>query len=397
MSETTRIVVVGASAAGLAAAETLRRESFGGSLTIIGDEVHAPYDRPPLSKQVLKGLWEPAKTQLRPQKNLDALNANWLLGSAAASLDADGRQVVLGTGQRVPYDKLVIATGVRARNIPHTDHLESVHVLRSLDDAQRLAPKMRKGASIAVIGSGFLGAEAAAVAVELGLSVTMIDVLEGPMVRQLGSDLAARVAHLHSAHRVTMMFGTGVDEIVEHDQHTRLTLSNGTHLDVDVVLVAIGSVPNTEWLEGSGLEIQDGIVCDEFNLAREDVAAAGDVARWLHRGLDRHLRVEHRMNATEQGSAAAKALLGRREPFTPVPYFWTDQFDVKIQAYGTLTADAEVEVVEGSIDSDNFACAYRQNNRVVGVLTWNMPREARRLRQLVLDNMIVPSIATTGQ
>jgi 3-phenylpropionate/trans-cinnamate dioxygenase ferredoxin reductase component len=382
-----RIVVVGASAAGLTAAETLRRGGFAGEIVMVGDEDHPPYDRPPLSKQVLQGRWEPARTALRPQAALDALRCTWLLGTPAAGLDRERAVVRLGDGRELPYDKLIVATGVRARTLPYPVPPRTF-TLRSLQDAERLAAHLRPGASMAVIGGGFLGAETAAVAAGLGLSVTLIDVLEAPMVRQLGTALAARLARLHREHGVAMVFGTGVARMSDEGGRTRLHLGDGAELDADLVLVAIGSLPNTEWLAGSGLDIADGLLCDEFSMAGEEIAGAGDVARWYHPGAGRHIRLEHRMNATEQGMHAARNLLGgERRPFAPVPYFWTDQYDVKIQAYGFPGGDAEVEIVTGSLDQDRFAALYRRRGRTVGALTWNLPREARELRQLVVEEL----------
>ncbi|MFE7421087.1 NAD(P)/FAD-dependent oxidoreductase [Rhodococcus sp. NPDC057529] len=375
-----RVVVVGASAGGLTVAETLRREGYSGDIVMIGDETEPPYDRPPLSKQVLKGSWDPARTHLRDRTSLDALECEWLLGEPARSVHLDNRTVEVG-GRQVPYDELVIATGVRPRPLP-IDIPPGVHTLRTLADAQELAKDMRKGASLAVIGSGFLGIEVAAVAIELGMNVTVVDVLDAPLVRQLGPVVAAQVRELHESRGTRFRLGRSVVALdPTEDDRVSLGLDNGESFTADVVLVGIGSLPNTDWLVGSGLKIDNGIVCDEFNRAGQHVWAVGDVARWFHPVQQRHVRIEHRMNATEQGISVAKGILGTLTAFAPVPYFWTDQYEVKIQAYGTLPEGADVRVVAGSIEDGKFAVAYHVAGEAVGALSWNMPREVRGLRQ----------------
>jgi 3-phenylpropionate/trans-cinnamate dioxygenase ferredoxin reductase subunit len=381
-----RVVVVGASAAGLTVAEALRREGFAGELVMVGDETEPPYDRPPLSKQVLKGDWPVEKTHLREEEALRGLNAEWVLGAQADSVDLERQMVTVGD-REIPYDAMVIATGVRPRTISSAQ-LVGVHTLRTLEDATRLRADLRPGARLGVIGSGFLGIEAAAAARQMGLKVTVIDVLDAPLVRQLGPDIAARVLDLHLGHGVEFRLGASVLAIeTGPDGRSHIHLDQGEPVVADAVLVGIGSLPNTEWLVGSGLTIEDGVVCDQHNQAYPNVWAAGDVARWFHAGLGNHMRIEHRMNATEQGMNVAKAIMGNPVPFTPVPYFWTDQYDVKIQAYGHLRGDCDVEVVAGSYADGMFAAVYRVEGEIVGALSWNMPREVRALRQQLVEQM----------
>jgi 3-phenylpropionate/trans-cinnamate dioxygenase ferredoxin reductase subunit len=381
------VVVVGASAAGLSAAESLRRAGFEGNLTLVDSESELPYDRPPLSKQILKGEWQPERVRLRNQEALDGLSATWLMGIGAESVDVEKRVLSLTDGRSLSYDGLVIATGVTPRNLPIAEGLSGVHRLRTLDDALRLRAAMLAARTIVVVGAGFLGVEVAAVARELGLDVTVVDPLSAPLVRQLGQPVADKCLQLHADRGAKVLCGRGVEQVLSRGRAVRgVVLDNGRELPADLVLVAIGSVPAVDWLSGSGLTLDNGIVCDEFCEAAPGVVAAGDVACWPHPRYG-YLRVEHRLNATEHGAAAAMTLLGKREPFAPVPYFWTDQYDVKIQAYGVPTEGSEFQVVEGELGDERFAALYSDGKTVTAALTWNMPRAAVKLRAKVMAEL----------
>jgi NADPH-dependent 2,4-dienoyl-CoA reductase/sulfur reductase-like enzyme len=380
------VVVVGVSAAGLTAAETLRREGYAGRLTLVGEEDRLPYDRPPLSKQVLSGTWEPERTALRREADLTALDADFRLGNKATGLTLKTREIRLSDGSTLGYDGLVIATGVTPRRLPFNPGLVGVHVLRTMNDALALRKDLLSEPTVVVIGAGFLGTEVASVARELGLDVTLVDPLPAPVIRQFGPRIGGMVATLHADHGVVVRTGLGVTGLADGGGRVSgVELTDGTLLPADVVLIAIGSVPATRWLTGSGLSLSNGVDCDSLCRAAPGVVGAGDVASWTHPGLGRRLRVEHRMNATEQGIAAARTLLGRGEPFSPVPYFWTDQYDVKIQAYGTWPQDADSAVVEGDPAEGKFIALYGLQGAVVGALSWNMPRELRLYRQQVAD------------
>ena len=369
------IAVVGASAAGLTAAQTLRREGYDGPLTVIGDEDRMPYDRPPLSKQILAGTWEPAKATLP-----SGVDAEWLLGTRATGLDVAGRRLHLSTGDGLDYDDLVIATGVRPRRLPFGQDLAGVHVMRTMADALVLRTALADGGAVVVVGAGFMGSEVAAVASGMGLDVTLVDPLPAPMVAQFGPWIGEQLAKLHAEHGVRLRMGIGVTELVGDGQVSGVKLSDGSVLPAEVVLVAIGSAPNTEWLAGSGLSLSNGVDCDSLCRAAPHVVAAGDVASWTHPESGARVRVEHRMNATEQGMAAARTLLGKGEPYSPVGYFWTEQFEVRIQAYGTFPPGAQPVVAAGDPGASRFAVTYSQQDQVVGVLGWNAPRETRQLR-----------------
>ncbi len=377
-----RIVVVGASAAGLAAAETLRRDGFDGALTLIGDEPGVPYDRPPLSKQILRGDWQPDRIALRTPEALDALGLDLRLGVRATGLDLAERTVALSGGGSVAYDGLVIATGVRPRRLPgDTGALTGVHVLRTLHDATALRERLAAGRRLVVVGAGFLGAEAAAVARGLGAQVTLVEPAPVPLAHAVGEEIGRVLARAHQDHGVALRAGSAVAGLVtDAGRAVGVRLGDASVLPADDILVAIGSRPNTEWLEGSGLTLGDGLVCDRFSAAAPGVYGAGDVARWYNPLFGTTMRIEHRTNAAEQGMAAVRNLLRPDAPlpYAPVPYFWSDQYDMKVQAYGHLRGHEELAVVEGSLVERRFLAAYRTGDRLAGVLGIGMPPRAIR-------------------
>ncbi|MET8952855.1 NAD(P)/FAD-dependent oxidoreductase [Streptomyces sp. NPDC004393] len=385
------IVVVGASAAGLAAVETLRREGYEGTLTLVGDERHAPYDRPPLSKQLLADAWQPERLMLRTPGHLRALGLDLRLGVAATGLDLAGRAVRLADGSTVAYDGLVIATGVRPRRLPG----EGAHVLRSLDDALTLRDGLAPGRRLVVVGAGFLGAEAAAAARGLGARVTLLEPAPVPLAHAVGEDVGRVLAQAHQDHGVELRTGVTVTEVTEEG----VRLADGEVVEADEILVAIGSLPNTGWLADSGLAVDDGVVCDEYCAAAPDVYAAGDVARWHNPLFGVSMRIEHRTNAAEQGMAAARNLLaaGPGRPFAPVPFFWSDQYELKIQAYGHLRGHDEIAVVEGALAERRFLAVYRTGDRVTGVVAAGMPPKAiRHWRQAIASGAAWREAVGTG-
>lgn len=381
MNAPASVLVVGASAAGLATAEALRRKGFEGRLTLLGAEAHLPYDRPPLSKQILSGDWPPERATLRPETLLSELDIDLALGEAAVSLDAAKRQVKTDRGRELAADAIVIATGVRPRALPGTAGLPGVHLLRTMEDALALRAELTASRRLVVVGDGVLGAEIAATATKLRGSVTLVGPQAAPMELQLGADTAKALAALHAERGVDLRPGVGVDELIDADGRVSgVRLATGEVLAADVVVVSIGSLPVTEWLAGSGLRVENGVVCDAHCRAAEGIWAVGDVARWHHAGLGRSLRLENRTNATEQAGAVAAGILGAAAAYAPVPYFWTDQYDVKIQVYGLPGPHAETEVVEGDPADGRFVLRCNENGRVSAIVGWNMPKQARLRR-----------------
>jgi 3-phenylpropionate/trans-cinnamate dioxygenase ferredoxin reductase component len=389
---TRRVVVVGASAAGLATAEALRSRGYDGALTLIGEEQRLPYDRPPLSKQILDGSWEPDRVMLRDEQGLRKIGADLLLGHTAVGLDTTSRRVLLDHGDSVGYDDLVIATGVAPRRLPDAD-LAGIHLLRTLDDALTLRAQLLARPKVAVVGAGFLGAEVAAVARQMGLEVAIVDP-QPPMSRQFGEQVGVLIAQLHSDNGVTLRIGVGVSRFVAADGRVvGIELADESVIDADLVIVAVGAAPVTGWLADSALTLANGVECDAFCEAAPGIYAAGDVASWYNPHFGVRMRVEHRTNATEQAIAVAGNLLGDARPFAPIPYCWTDQYDAKIQAHGIFPSGAETLVLSGNLSERQFVVGYCHNDRMVGVLGWNMPRGVRELRRLVVER--APWKATT--
>ena len=379
------VTIVGASLAGLRAAETLRQQGFDGDVRLIGAERHLPYDRPPLSKQVLAGDWEPSRTVLTTDDKLAELGVEMRLGLKAAAFDLATRTLTLETGETLAADGLVVATGARCRTLPGTENLAGVHVLRSLDDSLALRAEFEAVPNrVVVVGAGFIGAEVAATARGRGLEVTMVEALPNPLSRVLGDEMGSVCAAVHRDHGVDLRTSVGVDGLEGDARVRRVLLSDGSAVEADVVVVGIGVIPNTEWLDGSGLTIDNGVVCDSSCLAADGVVAAGDVARWPNELFGEVMRVEHWDNAAAQGAHAARRLLtADAGPFTPVPWFWSDQYDRKIQLAGRVRPDDEVRVVAGSIEERRFAARYGRAGRLMGVLGFNRPRHVMRYRALI--------------
>jgi NADPH-dependent 2,4-dienoyl-CoA reductase/sulfur reductase-like enzyme len=373
------------------AAETFRHEGYTGRIIVVGDEPHTPYDRPPLSKQVLAGEWAPDRIVL-PAAVDEMLSVEWRLGRKAAALDLGNRTLTLDDGEELDYEGLVIATGARARLLPGSEGLAGVFALRTLDDCLALRAAVVEGPRhVVVVGGGFIGAEVAATCRKLALPVTIVEPLPVPLGRVLGNEVGQVFADLHRDEGVDVRLGVGVDRIEGNGRVERVVLADGTTLDADVVVIGIGVIPNTEWLEGSGLEVANGVVCDEACFAAPGVVAAGDVASWPNPTFDGEvMRVEHWDHAFAQAAHAARALLAGREeavPFAAVPWFWSDQYDRKLQLAGRPRPDDEVRVVEGSYDERRFVALYGRAGRLVGVLGMNRPRHVMQLRSAIAERI----------
>jgi len=386
MTVMSRIAVVGASLAGLRAAEFIRRAKFEGKLVLIGDEEHLPYDRPPLSKEVLRGEWDQERLALR-RRSYDDLNVDLMLGQRAVSLDTDARKVQLEGGEAVPFDGLVIATGGHVRELPNQPRMDGIYTLRTIDDSLAIRAALSNESRLAVIGAGFIGAEVAASARQLGLDVTMIEALETPLAQSLGPRVGSIVQEMHERRGVRVHCGRRVEGFGGTDRVQSVLLDDGTKVDCDLVVVGIGVRPSVSWLEGSGIELEDGVRCDETLTASvPSVVAAGDVASWYNPLFEERMRVEHWTNAAEQARHAVSSLLaapGEAKPFESVPMFWSDQFDIKIQGVGRPKPTDELVLAGGTAESENLIALYGRAGRLVGAVAFNQPPKLIQLRMLI--------------
>jgi NADPH-dependent 2,4-dienoyl-CoA reductase/sulfur reductase-like enzyme len=390
MSAPGTIAIAGASLAGLRAAEQLRRLGHAGPLVLIGEEPHLPYDRPPLSKQVLTGAWPPDSERLQLRRGPYAeLDLDLRLGRRATSLDPGAKRLALDDGTQLVYDALLIATGAAPRRLPAQPELPGIHLLRSLDDARALRGAFEKGPRVLVVGAGFIGAEVAASARERGLEVTCVEPLPAPLIRGLGPVLGDLSAQIHRDHGVDLRCGIAVEGFEGAGRVERVRLSDGSRVAADVVVVGIGAAPATGWLAGSGLVLDDGVVCDEFlRASAPGIWAAGDAARFRNPLFDETMRIEHWSNAVDGGvQAAANILAGDagQAPYLHVPWFWSDQYDVKIQFAGRMRGDDELRVVWGSLAERKFVALYGRAGRLVGVLAFGRPRAVIQYKKLIAE------------
>jgi 3-phenylpropionate/trans-cinnamate dioxygenase ferredoxin reductase component len=373
-----RIVIVGGGLAAARTSEQLRRANFDGPVTIVSDEVHLPYDRPPLSKQVLRS--ELDDVTLKPREFYDENDITLLLGSAVTSLDTAARSATLANGTTISYDELVIATGLVPKRIPSFPDLAGIHVLRSFDESMALRGQAANARRAVVVGAGFIGCEVAASLRGLGVEVVMVEPQPEPLASVLGEQIGALVSRLHRAEGVDVRTGIGVSEVAGTDRVEKVVLSDGTELDVDLVVVGIGSRPATEWLAGSGVEVDNGVVCDHVGrTSAPHVWALGDVASWQD-ATGHQARVEHWSNVAEQARVLVPAMLGQDVPsnLVVVPYFWSDQYDVKIQCLGEPEADDVIHLV--SDDGRKFLAYYERDGVVAGVVGGGMPGQVMKTR-----------------
>ncbi|MDX6356922.1 MAG: hypothetical protein QOF98_3825 [Streptomyces sp.] len=415
MAGAQRVVVVGSSLAGVRGAEALRRAGFSGGITLVGAEAHfPPYDRPPLSKQILAGSLGPEEGRLRVDSGV---NVDLLLGRRAVGLDLARRTVLLDAGpdggldgrldegaddNALPYDGLFIATGASPRN-PWADWTpeQGVHTLRNLDDSLRLRDELRGPVKVAIVGAGFIGCEVAATCRALGLDVTLVDTLPLPMLRAVGPEMGEVLAAFHRSRGVRLALGRSVAGLVGHDRVKGVQLDGDELVEADVVVVAIGAAPQTHWLADSGLELADGVVCDARGFAvgaptapaAPTIVAAGDVARWTHPMTGTGLRVEHWTNAVGQAQVAARNLAARlagtepAESYATIPYFWSDQHDWKLQYVGFPAGQdsgARVEVELGAVEDGKFVATYHRDGRLVGALCVNWPAQVPKYRKRIV-------------
>lgn len=372
------IVIVGGGLAATRTAEQLRRSEFEGPITIVSEEEHLPYDRPPLSKDVLHSALD--DVTLKPAEFYRDNNITLRLGVAAQALDTDAQTVTLSDGSVIGYDELVIATGLIPKRIPSFPDLAGIRVLRTLDHALDLRREAAAARRAVIVGAGFIGCEVAASLRKLGVDVVLVEPQPAPLASVLGEQIGNLVTRLHRAEGVDVRAGVGVAEVVGNGERVQtVLLSDGSKHDADLVVVGIGSRPATDWLADSGLTIDNGVICD--NAGRTSAArvwALGDVASWQD-SSGHQVRVEHWSNVADQARAIVPAILGGESPSSiVVPYFWSDQYDVKIQCLGEPEATDTVHIVED--DGRKFLAYYERDGVLVGVVGGGVPGKVMKCR-----------------
>jgi NADPH-dependent 2,4-dienoyl-CoA reductase/sulfur reductase-like enzyme len=383
------IVIVGGGLAATRVAEQLRRAEYTGPVTIVSDEVHLPYDRPPLSKEVLRAQVD--DVTLKPLEFYDENDITLLLGSAATAIDSDAKTVTLDNDAVLPYDDLIIATGLVPRRIPSFPDLEGVRVLRTFDESLALRKHAGEAHRAVVIGAGFIGCEVTASLRGLGVDVVLVEPQPAPLASVLGVEIGNLVARLHQAEGVDVRVGVGVSEIVGTSHVEKVILSDGSEVEADLVVVGIGSRPATDWLEGSGIAVDNGVICDNVGrTAVPHIWALGDVASWQD-ALGHQARVEHWSNVAEQARVLVPSLLGNEPPqAVVVPYFWSDQYDVKIQCLGEPEADDIVHVVED--DGRKFLAYYEREGALVGVVGGGVPGKVMKARAKIASGAAISEV-----
>jgi NADPH-dependent 2,4-dienoyl-CoA reductase/sulfur reductase-like enzyme len=378
-----RVAVVGASLAGLELAKAARRGGYDGELVVFGAEPDMPYDRPPLSKELLTGAFSPTDAVLDAA---EAVDVEWRLGQAVTRLDAGARTLAVGDGPAEAFDAVVIATGVsaiRPRALA-ADELDGVHVVRTMADSVRLVHDLDDGPQhVVVVGGGFIGSEVASSCRARGVSVTLVEGAELPMALAVGPEVATGMTRIMREHGVDVRTGVQVSGLTGHGRVEAVVLGDGTTIAADVVVLAVGTRPNTSWLEGSGLTLDDGVVCDETGMAAPGVYATGDVARLPNSRYDELRRIEHWDNAIRHAHHVAESLFGTPAAYRPVPWFWSDQFGRKLQVLGSARTYDEFRFVKGTPDDNSFFGLYRRGRRLVAAASLSSSKAMLTVRPLL--------------
>ncbi len=384
-NEPSSVVVVGASLGGLRTASTLRRLGFEGDLTLVGDEPHLPYDRPPLSKEVLTGAKQAEDVYFHSSEFFEESGIQLCLGSRAVQLDTDVKKITLETGDELSYDTAVIATGARPRTLPGVVDLPGVHLMRTLDDATDICNSFDSAYRLVVIGAGFIGSEVASSAKSRGLAVTIVEAASQPLEAAVGAQVGKRCAALHEIYDVGLRCGVGVAGIEASTSGLRVNLSDGEAVLCDVAVVGIGVTPNIEWLEGSGIEVDRAVLCDQYmRTSVPDVYALGDLASWYNSVFDRRMRVEHWTNTVEQAVVVARNILAGDDPspYAGIPYFWSDQYGHRLQLAGLATSD-DVVFVHDPDGEQSLLALFRDGDRLVGAFAIDQVQAVMKMRALV--------------
>ena len=390
MPDRPTFLIVGANMAGGRAAEALRKEGFDGRLVLIGADPEPPYERPPLSKEYLRGEMPKERLFISKGDTYQEREIELRLGVEATRIDPKERIVELADGEKLPFERLLLATGGRERrlSVPGSD-LDGIYYLRTIADSERLAAELRPGRRVVVVGAGFIGSEVAASARVKGLEVTLLEMLPVPLAHILGEEMGRACAELHADHGVMLHTGEAVERFEGGQRVERVVSASGRSFDCDFVVVGVGIAPAVELAEGAGLAVENGVVVDEYcETSAPGIFAAGDVANFYHPVLDERLRVEHWSNAQRQGLSAAKNMLGQREPYVEIPWFWSDQYESNIQYVGHAQSWDEV-VLRGDVADRKFSAYYLKDGRLRAALTVNRFKDIAPSRQLIRRGVLV--------
>ncbi|MDO9378009.1 MAG: FAD-dependent oxidoreductase [Nocardioidaceae bacterium] len=376
------VIIIGASLAGHSSARALRRSGFDGDIVVVGDELKRPYDRPPLSKDFLAGRTTEADLALEGDE--EDLRVEWVLGTRAVALDPGTTTVTLSDGRWITGDAVIVATGSSARRLPTS--LSGVHTLRTIDDAVALRDDMKPGARLCVIGAGFVGAEIASTARGLGMDVTVVEAADTPLAGPLGALLGNAVAGLHARHGVPLHCGTPVERLLGTERVTGVELADGRQLPADVVVAGIGAVPAVGWLADTGLDVTRGLLCNQVGAtAAANVFGVGDCSAWFDPARGHHHRVEHWTDSRDRPRITVDALLNGYDPAAPAtlgaPYFWSDQYGVRLQFAGRRVGDETVTFEAGSVDDADLLAVYWRHGKPVAVLGMDQPKQFGRWRR----------------
>jgi 3-phenylpropionate/trans-cinnamate dioxygenase ferredoxin reductase component len=380
------VIIIGAGLAGHSAAEALRSEGFSGRVLLVGEEPRQPYDRPPLSKEFLKGQWTEERLYFKSIAGYEEQRIELRLNTRVEGVDTEKQLVLLTNHEQIHYDYLLLAVGgyPKRLSIPGGD-LRGIHYLRTLDDSNEISKVLKPGAKLVVVGGGFIGCEVAAAARTRNVDVTLLEALPLPMAQAFGPEIGEFYAAEHRAHGVDLRLSEGVSEFVGRDEVESVVSAGGNPYACTAVVVGIGITPAIEFLRNTTIALDGGILVDEYcRTSVPGVYAVGDAANWWHPVLKRRIRVEHWDHAAKQAVVAARNILGANEIYCPVPYFWSDQYDLRLQLYGYIPKDKKVRfVIRGSYDERSFNVFYYAGRRLLAAVSVNRPKDARAAIKLI--------------
>ena len=386
------IVVIGSGQAAIQAVMSLKRNEFTGSIKVIGEEDHLPYQRPPLSKDFLLEEYKPERVSLKKKEFYEENGVDLILGKRAESIDTILKEITLSDENKIRYDQLVIATGSRVRklNVPGSDK-KGIYYLRDLDDANALKQRLKKNKKMVIVGAGYIGLEVASVAASLGVEVTVIEMANRVMNRTVDPMISSYYQKLHESHGVKIHLDNGLKAFEGGDSVNAVLCSDGLMLEADLVVIGAGVLPNQEIAIEAGLECNNGIMVNEFGeTSTAHVYACGDCTNHPNKGLNTRLRLESVHNAMEQSKTVANTIMGNKEPYDQVPWFWSDQYDHKLQLVG-ISGDHDEVVMRGLESEQKFLLFYLKNSELIAVNAINSSKEFLICRKLVANKVKISS------